>query len=343
LHKVLSDISGKTGLSMLRAIVDGQRDPHHLAALCHPNCKRPKQDFIDALTGYYKQEHLFILGQSLQTFDFCKQKLQACDEEVQRQLAAIPSKADKADLAAIPTRKRGNKAKNNQPTFDLRSELFALTGVDLTQVEGIDAVTAFTIISEQGADMSRFPSEKHFASHLGLCPNNQITGGRIRKRKTRKVTSRAANALRIAAQSLRRSQSALGQFYRRMHGRLGPAKAITATAHKLAKLIYRLLKHGEQYLPPDIGRVRTAASGHSSEESRKNSQESRLRTHRRPNRTRAFLAAAGPTECPSSRVRSPYHDVAGLLTAPHRGLRGYSRFTSAASASNSAGLSSRAM
>jgi hypothetical protein len=247
-HKVLSDISGKTGLSMLRAIVDGQRDPHHLAALCHPNCKRPKQDFIDALTGYYKQEHLFILGQSLQTFDFCKQKLQACDEEVQRQLAAIPGKADKADLAAIPTRKRGNKAKNNQPTFDLRSELFALTGVDLTQVEGIDAVTAFTIISEQGADMSRFPSEKHFASHLGLCPNNQITGGRIRKRKTRKVTSRAANALRIAAQSLRRSQSALGQFYRRMHGRLGPAKAITATAHKLAKLIYRLLKHGEQYL-----------------------------------------------------------------------------------------------
>jgi len=248
LHKVLSDISGKTGLSILRAIVDGQRDPEHLVQLCHPNCKRPKQDFLDALTGHYKQEHLFILGQALQTFDFCKQKLQACDEEVQRHLATIPAKADKAGLAAIPTRKRGNKAKNNQPTFDLRSELFALTGVDLTQIEGIDAVTAFTIISEQGTDMSRFPSEKHFASHLGLCPNNQITGGRIRKRNTRKVVSRAANALRIAALSLRRSQSALGQFYRRMHGRLGPPKAITATAHKLAKLIYRLLKYGEQYL-----------------------------------------------------------------------------------------------
>ena len=130
----------------------------------------------------------------------------------------------------------------------LQYSLQAIVQADLTRIEGIDALTAFTIITEQGVDMSPFATERHFASHLGLCPDNQITGGRVRKKSTRRVASRAARALRVAAQSLARSKTALGAFYRRIKGRCGAAKAIVATAHKLAKIIYRMLKHGEQYV-----------------------------------------------------------------------------------------------
>ena len=249
LHKVLSDVTGQSGIRILRAILQGQRDPLLLIALCHRACKRPKEEFIKALTGHYRDEQLFILGQVIETFDFHQRQLATCDEELERHLNTLPLKADIHDLVQQPDRKRRDpKRRKNQPHFDLRAQLFAITGTDLTQIEGIDAATAFTIITEQGIDMDRFPDEKHFASHLGLCPNHRITGGRIKRRSTRKVTSRAATALRIAAQSLRKSDSALGAFYRRMHARLGPPKAITAVAHKLAKLVYRMLKYGHAYV-----------------------------------------------------------------------------------------------
>lgn len=248
LHKVIADISGVTGMRILRAILEGKQDPQYLVTLVHPTCKRSPEDFVKALTGHYKAEQLFILRQAMESHDFLHRQLLACDEQIQGMLRALPPKADSATIAQTPARTRPRKSLRNQPNFDLRLELFAMTGVDLTQIDAIDAVTAFTIVSEQGTDMSRFKTEKHFSSHLGLCPNHKITGGRIRNRATRKVASRAATALRVAAQSLRNSQSPNGARYRMLYARLGPQKAITAMAHHLAKLIYRLLKNGEQYM-----------------------------------------------------------------------------------------------
>ena len=160
-------------------------------------------------------------------------------------------KTDAKDLNLKSGKKDKRKRRKNQPHFDLGSQLIEITGVDLTRINGIETMTAQTIVSECGFDMSSFPTEKHFTSWLGLCPNNRITGGKVRKRSTRKVQNRASVALRLAAQSLHNSKSALGAFYRRMRARLGAPKAITATAHKLARLVYRMLKYGMDYV--DIG------------------------------------------------------------------------------------------
>ncbi len=249
LHKVLSDLAGVTGMKIVRAILRGERDPEGLVAYCHALCKRPREDFLAALTGQYREDHLFALQQAVELFDIYEEKLHKLDSKIQAYMRRL--KGPVADPESkTPARRKPSRPprRKNQPHFDLRSELIRLCGVDLTQIDGIDALTAQTLITEQGIDMSAFPNEKHFASHLGLCPNNQITGGKIRKRKTRRVQSRAAKALRLAAQSLHKNDSALGAFYRRINGRHGPAKAITATAHKLAKIIYRMLKHGEEYV-----------------------------------------------------------------------------------------------
>lgn len=248
LHKVLSDIAGISGMRIIRAILDGQRDPQILAGLCHPSVKNTTSAFVDALTGYYRDEQIFVLGQFMDSYEAIQRQIAQCDIQIHDYLQRLERPAQPGDLADKPDRKkRPPKRRKNQPYFDLRAELFALTGVDLTQIDGIDAMTAFTVVTEQGLDMSRFPTEKHFASHMGLCPNNRITGGRIHKRRTRRVQSRAAKALRVAAQSLHHCQTSLGDFYRRMIARMGPAKAITATAHKLAKIIYRMLKYGQDY------------------------------------------------------------------------------------------------
>lgn len=188
-------------MRILRAILEGKQAPQVL-----PTCKHPPEVFVKALTGHYRAEKLFILRQSMETFDFLHRQLLACEEQIQGMLCALPQMADADTIAQVPPRTRPRKSMRNQPKFDLRSDLVAMTGVDLTQIYGIDAVTAFTVISEQGIDMSRFPTEKHFASRLGLCQNHRIIGGRVKKRVTRKVSFRAAVALRVAAQSLRNSQ-----------------------------------------------------------------------------------------------------------------------------------------
>lgn len=248
LHKVLSDITGVTGMKIIRSIVNGERHPLTLAKMRHGTVRNTEETFVKALTGNYRDDHLFALKQALELHDIYHQKIADLDSQIHRYMAQLEPKADPKNLPPQSTRKAQSKRRKNQPHFDLREQLYRLTGVDLTQVDGINAMTAQTVITEQGIDMSRFPTEKNFASHLGLCPNNQITGGKIIKRKSRKVQSRAAKALRIAAQSLHRSSTALGAYFRRMRARLGPAKAITATAHKLAKLIYRMLKHGQAYV-----------------------------------------------------------------------------------------------
>jgi transposase len=244
LHKVISDITGVTGLKIIRAIVAGERNPSVLAQMRHKSIKSSEATIRKALTGQWREEHLFTLQQALEGYDFYHRQIAACDQRIERYMGTLPSNGN-----GDPVEKRGKgHRRKNQVHFDLRSELHRITGVDLTTIDSIDVLTAQTVISECGYDMSRFPTEKAFSSWLGLSPNNVITGGKIRRRSTRKVNNRAADALRVAAQSLHRSKTALGAYYRRCKGRLGPPKAITATAHKLAILIYRMLKYGMDYV-----------------------------------------------------------------------------------------------
>lgn len=242
LHKVLSDITGVTGLAIIRSIIEGERDPLTLAKLKRHQVKSSEEEIVKALTGTYSEEHLFALSQSLELYDFYQEKIRECDKRIEKYMGSFSAKGD-SDLP--PSSKYRRK---NQPYFDLRSALYQMTGVDLTKIDGIDAMTAQTIISECGFDMSKFATEKHFASWLALCPRPSISGGKIVKKSTKKTSNRASIALRIAAQSLHSSKSALGAYYRRMRARLGAPKAITATAHKLARIIYRMLKWGETYI-----------------------------------------------------------------------------------------------
>ncbi|MCA9449324.1 MAG: IS110 family transposase [Candidatus Omnitrophica bacterium] len=247
LHKVISDISGVTGFKIIRAIVAGERDPRKLAQMRQAGVKNSEETIAKALTGHYREDHLFTLQQALETYDFLQKQICECDLRIETAMKRLETRLQpSAPSASSPPKKTFRR--KNQPYFDLRLELYRMLGVDLTRIDGIDALTAQTIITEQGYDMGKFPTEKHFTSHLGLCPNNRITGGKVKRRRSRRVQSRAACALRVAAQSLHHNKSALGAYFRRMKARLGPAKAITATARKLAVLVYRLLKYGEDYV-----------------------------------------------------------------------------------------------
>jgi transposase len=244
LHKVLSDVTGVTGMRILKAILAGERDAVVLAQMKHPLVKSSQDTIAQALTGDWRAEHLFTLRQAVELYEVYPQKIEACDQEIETYMQSLDPRAAAKDLEPRPSGTR----RKNQVHFDLRGQLYELTGTDLTSIDGIDALTAQTVVSESGLDMSRFATEKHYSSWLGLCPNHEITGGKVRRRRTRKVRNRAAQALRVAAQSLHRSKSALGAYSRRMPSRCGPAKAVTATAHKLAVLIYRMLKHGLAYV-----------------------------------------------------------------------------------------------
>lgn len=248
LHTVLSDIAGLSGMKIIRAILDGERDREKLAHLAHPQVKTPRREIAEALSGHYSEEQLFVLRQAVELFDFFHAKIQDCDEQLHRYVSQFESKATPEALAQAP--KRSNpKRRKNQPHFDLRSELHRLAGVDLTRVDAIDTLTAFSVLSEIGFDVSAFPTENQFIGWLGpICPNNTITGGKVIRRGTKRVYNRVADALRIAAQSLWHSKSYLGAYFRRMKAHHGPRKAITILAHKLARIIYRMLKYGEDYV-----------------------------------------------------------------------------------------------
>jgi transposase len=247
LHKVLTDITGTTGMKIVRAIVRGERDPVVLARYRHPLVKSSADEIAKALEGKYLPEQVFVLRQSLEALDFGHAQIALCDEQIEaylRTLKARPS-APVPPLAPSP---RSTRRRKNPPTFDLRAELNRIAGVDLTRIPGIDTLTAQTLLAEVGVDVSAFPTEKHFVSWLALCPNHAITGGRVRRRKSRPSANRVATAFRIAAQSLQSTKTALGAFYRRMRARLGAPKAITAAARKLALVVYRMLKHGEAFV-----------------------------------------------------------------------------------------------
>jgi transposase len=244
LTSVLSDI---TGMQIIRAILAGERDPKVLAAFRNRQCAKSPQEIEKALQGTYKREHLFTLQQAVELYDFYDRQIQACDQE----LEALYQQLDPPDPpATLPPAPQKRKARKNQANFDLTQALFRMAGVDLTQVDGLDALTVQTILSITGTDMSPWPTSKQFASWLHICPNNKITGGKVKRRGTLPTQNRAAVALRIAAQTLRRSQSALGAFFRHIRSLHGTPVAITATAHKLARIIYAMLKNRTPYHDP---------------------------------------------------------------------------------------------
>jgi transposase len=254
LANVISDLSGLTGQTIVRAILAGERDPWQLADLSHPRIQASREEIAKSLEGNWRAELLFVLQQEVEMYDTYQQRMAECDQQLQKHLAQFADKlppqlpeAERELQKENPARKR-RKPQGNAPRFNLNGELQRITGVDLTQIDSVDVMIAQTIISEVGLDMSRWKTEAHFASWLGLCPDNRISGDKFLRRGTRHVVNRAATALRMAAHNLIRSRSYLGAQYRRLRTKLGAPKAITAMAHRLARLVYRMLKYGQQYI-----------------------------------------------------------------------------------------------
>lgn len=247
LSNVLSDLSGVSGMAIVQSILAGEREPRKLAALADPQVKASKEVIAKSLHGNWRPELLFVLSQEVEMYQNCRTRITACDEMLQRQLRGMESKID-LTTQPIGRRPKGKRARGNAPKFDLRTELYRLTGVDWSQVDGIDVQVAQTVIAEVGTHLDAFPSEKHFANWLGLCPTNETSGGKVLKRRTPKVVNRAKVAFRQSASALLKSRSYLGAQYRRLRTRLGAPKAITAMARKLACLFYRLLTKGQQYV-----------------------------------------------------------------------------------------------
>jgi transposase len=248
LHHVVSDLTGVTGMTIIRTILAGERDPQVLAKHRDRRCKHPLETIAKALQGNWRQEHLFSLRQAVELFDVYQQKIDDCDQAIARVLDALESQTDQQ--APQPVRRQ--KLSRNTPDINLHERLFRMTGVDLTRIDALNPHSVLKILSETGTDMTRWPSAKHFASWLGLSPGNRVSGGkRIGKSKTTPSANRAAAAFRMAAQSLHASQSALGGFFRRQKARLGSPKAVTAAAHKLARIFYSMLKNKTAYDAPD--------------------------------------------------------------------------------------------
>ena len=242
LANVISDIAGETGQKILRAIVAGERDGHVLGAMKNARIRAGIDEIAKSLQGNWRGEHLFALKQALGAFDFIGTQLAECDREIEQQLQSLQTHEGE------PAKGKQRGRARNAPKFDLRTQLFKMCGVDLTRIDGIDVTTALAVISEAGADMSRFATVGHFASWMGLCPGTKITGNKVMSGKTKRSANRAAQALRLAAAGLRTSQSALGAYFRRMCSRMDKPKAIAAAAHKLARLIYAMLTKGQEYV-----------------------------------------------------------------------------------------------
>ena len=245
LQHVISDITGKTGMDIIAAIAGGERNPRKLARLRDPRIKADEATIAKSLQGHWREEHIFELTQALELYRFYHEKIAECDREIEAQLERFEDHSNGDPPAAKSGRRR---SKGNAPRFDVWTHLYRMTGVDLTQIDGVDAYTALKVVSEIGSDMTKWPSAKHFASWLGLSPNNRITGGRVMSSKIKPSANRASAALRLAANALRRSDSALGAFLRRKKAQMGSPKAITATAHKLARIIYSMLRYGQAYV-----------------------------------------------------------------------------------------------
>jgi len=249
LPEVVSNITGVTGLAIIRAILAGQRDPLELAKLRNDKCRRTQAQIARALYGNWRAEHLFALQQALALYEFYHRQLRACDVQLQAHFKTLP---DQSRGQARPRRQRRPCPNVNDPAFDVGQALYQMAGVDLTVLEGINASTALVLLSEIGPDVSRFPTVKQFTSWLGLSPQHQESAGKIRRRRVRRGFNRAGRALRLAVQGCCHAKHVLGAFYRRVKARAGAPKAIVATARKLAERVYRLLKYGTAYVCQEI-------------------------------------------------------------------------------------------
>jgi transposase len=249
LHTVISDLTGVTGLRIVRDILAGVRDPHVLAAHRDYRCKAPAEEIAASLTGHYRPEHLFALRQNLEAYEFLKRQIDACDAEIDAHLTALAARqAPPRD--SLPAPRRKTKPRDNDPRFEIRSPLHRLTGTDLSQIDAIGPYSALRLVAEIGTDMTRWRTEKHFTAWLTLAPKNKVSGGRLLSSKTQPSANRAAAILRRCAMSLGRTPTALGAYYRRLAYRVGKPKAITATARKLAVLVYRVLRGDILYRDP---------------------------------------------------------------------------------------------
>jgi transposase len=244
LTEVVSDILGLTGLTIIKAILAGERDAKALAKFRHENCKRSEDEIGRALLGNWRDEHLFTLKQALELYELYQKLLAACDQKIE---AYLKSLADKSGGVPLPVKSRHHGRQGNDPRFDARKLLYRLSGADLTVIEGIGENTALVILGEIGPEVSKFPSVKHFTSWLGLCPQHKGSAGKIKSRHVRRGGNRAGKAFRLAGQGCQNAKHALGAFYRRIRSRCGGPKAVLATARKIAERVYRLLRYGQEY------------------------------------------------------------------------------------------------
>lgn len=240
LYKVISDITGETGLKIIRSILNGERDPLKLAKLKHPRIKSSEEAIAKSLEGNYREEQLFCLRQEVEQYDYLSRKIEECEAEIDKTLDEMQ-----------PVNETDSEKENTKPDASTEEKLKAICKVDLTKIKGLDVITIETIISEVGTDMNKWNTDKHFGSWLGISPNNKISGGQILGTKSKKVVNRAATAFRLAAVNAGRSDSAIGAFYRRLKNRIGAPKAVTATAYKIARLYYNCIKYGMEYT--DLG------------------------------------------------------------------------------------------
>lgn len=248
LHHVVSDVTGATGMKIIRAIVGGQRDPKLLAAMRDIRCKASLETIRAALVGNYQPEHVFALTQALALYDFYQERVAECDRQIENALALL--NVDKA-IPDEPMPKAKHRTKQpNDVSFDVRSVLYQLTGRDLTQIHGIGPYLALRLIAECGTDLSKWRTAKHFTSWLTLSPGCKISGGKVLSAHTKKTTNRVTAHLRLAAATVGRTNTALGAFYRRLAARIGKAKAVTATARKIAVLFYNAMRFGMTYQDP---------------------------------------------------------------------------------------------
>jgi len=251
LGQALSDLTGETGLKILHAIVGGEHDPLVLVKMRHGNCKHSKEDLIKALTGHYRKEHLFVLKQALEMFELFSQRLRECDQEIGRLLEEMqPELPD--DFPPLPPNPKPNSHSKNAPSYDARALLYPMAKVDLMAIPGMNEILLQKIISEVGLDMSRFPTVKDFCSWLGLAPHNAISGGRILYSHTLKNHNRAGQCFRLAARAVSRGKNMYSEFYRHVRARSGSKEANVATAHKIARTFYFMLKRGQPFLAPDL-------------------------------------------------------------------------------------------
>ena len=249
LHNVIADVTGVTGMRIIRSIISGNHDPEELAEFRDFRCKASRETIVESLTGHYKSEHIFTLRQAVELYDFYQQKMKTVDEEIEKLLSEIEQSCPARDPIGPARRTR---RKGNEPTFDIRTRLYAMIGTDLTEIPAIGSYSALKMISEIGTDMMRWPTANHFASWATLAPRNKITGGKLISSSTRSSANRFAEILRMAAMTIGRTDTYLGAFYRRKAAQIGKAKAITATARKLAVIIYNMISRAVPFNDPGL-------------------------------------------------------------------------------------------